>query len=240
MSLAKAISRSLQVILSTQTVSRSEVASAALLSYDIFLTFGDEVEFVWLKQWSLAKAMYISARYIPWIIQMVLLTVNVDGTTGLLFKMEDCMKWVIVQAIFLQLTITIVDVILIARVYVLFQRNKPLIGTLISLLFIEIGYMTFVLAHVVSRLTFDDNCFVISSPSFFVSYWIVALFYQTLLYALTLYKFIQHIRSYKGGLRRSFLRCFIEDGTWAFTLIFGWHIHGSSLEKDLLLPPSVV
>lgn len=45
----------------------------------------------------------------------ILLTVNVDGTTGLLFTMKDCTKWMIVQAVFLQFIITVVDVILMVR-----------------------------------------------------------------------------------------------------------------------------
>lgn len=44
-----------------------------------------------------------------------LLAINVDGTTGLFFSVEQCRKWMIVQAIMLQLIVTAVDVILMTR-----------------------------------------------------------------------------------------------------------------------------
>lgn len=44
-----------------------------------------------------------------------LLAINTDGTTGLRFTTEQCRKWMIFQAVILQLVITTVDVVLLMR-----------------------------------------------------------------------------------------------------------------------------
>ena len=75
--------------------------------------------------------MYVIARYLPWAFQMyvlsmqtiqaslthhrALLAINVNGSTGLQFSVSECKKWMVVQAVILQLIITSVDVILVMR-----------------------------------------------------------------------------------------------------------------------------
>ncbi|EED79130.1 predicted protein [Postia placenta Mad-698-R] len=44
----------------------SDISTAAAMSwvaYDIVLTFGEEIEFIWKAKWSLPKCLYIAARY---------------------------------------------------------------------------------------------------------------------------------------------------------------------------------
>ncbi|OAX36649.1 hypothetical protein K503DRAFT_287440 [Rhizopogon vinicolor AM-OR11-026] len=40
------------------------VASSAMVTYDWVLTFGQEVDLVWRKRWSLMTLLYLSVRYI--------------------------------------------------------------------------------------------------------------------------------------------------------------------------------
>ncbi|OAX33503.1 hypothetical protein K503DRAFT_518714 [Rhizopogon vinicolor AM-OR11-026] len=45
-------------------LSYSIVASSAMVTYDWVLTFGQEVDLVWRKRWSLMTFLYLSVRYI--------------------------------------------------------------------------------------------------------------------------------------------------------------------------------
>lgn len=60
-------------------------------------------------------------------------------------------------------------------VYALYNKNNKLLAVM-SVLFIgEISFLSYVLAFVTPRLTFNDDCFVTSSPPLFVAYWCVIL-----------------------------------------------------------------
>ena len=89
----------------------------------------------------------------------------------------------------LQLIITAVDVILMARgmetyfnftaaisyrsVYALYGKNRRLLMIMCSLLLVEISILSWILAKVTPQLTFTNECFVTSSPSLFIAYWYV-------------------------------------------------------------------
>lgn len=122
--------------------------------------------------------------------------------------------------------------------YALFNRNLKLTICLGILFCGEIAYLSYVLSVVAPRLTFNADCFVTSSPKLFVSYWyavrilyhlraladdriyrIVSLAFETLLFLLTMYKFVEAVRN--GWGKRPVMQRFVGDGTWAYTLIFG-------------------
>ncbi|KAI0776590.1 hypothetical protein BD413DRAFT_468406, partial [Trametes elegans] len=202
----------------SRDVSYSEIACVTVLTWDVLLMFSDEVELVWRRAWTPAKYMYFIARYVPWTVQLSLLAINVDGSTGLRFTAEQCAAWEVVQAILLQFIVSTVDVILVMRVYALYGKSRALLGVLGALFVAEIAFLCYVLARVTPRLTFNDECFVTSSPPIFQYYWIVSLLFETLLFALTMYKFLEAV--HQGWGKRPVMQQFVTDGTWAYALIF--------------------
>ncbi|KAJ3541785.1 hypothetical protein NM688_g6040 [Phlebia brevispora] len=185
-----------QITTEVQAVSYSEVASVTLLTWDIIVTMSDEVELIW----------------------NALLGINVDDSVGVHYTQAECKEWLAVQAAMLQLIVTVVDVILIIRVYALYNKNSKLLVVLSVLFAAEVAILSYVLARVTPRLVFNDNCFVTSSPPLFVAYWITSLIFETVLFILTLIKFVEAVS--KGWGRRPVMRDFVSDGTWAYTLIF--------------------
>ncbi|THH27345.1 hypothetical protein EUX98_g6843 [Antrodiella citrinella] len=223
-----------EVIAQTRDVSRSEMAAVTILTYDIIVTMGDEIELIWSRKWTFAKAMYIVARYIPWAFQLAFIAINADGTTGLFFSVPECHRWIAVQAVILQLIISTVDIVLMTRVYALYNRNFKLTATLGVLFCAEVAYLSYVLSVVSPRLTFNADCFVTSSPKIFVSYWIVSLVFETILFLLTLYKFIHAVHD--GWGKRPVMQQFVGDGTWAYFLIFFAMLINSLLYKLVHTP----
>ncbi|PIL26452.1 hypothetical protein GSI_12210 [Ganoderma sinense ZZ0214-1] len=175
-------------IMNARNLSYSEVACVAVLTWDVLVTLTDEVELIWKRRWTAAKFMYLIARYLPWLVQLALLAINVNGTTGLTFTFAQCAAWQIVQGILLQVIVTTVDVILVIR------------------------------ANVTPRLQYNDECYVTSSPPNFQYYWVISLAFETLLFFLTIVKFLDGFRN--GWARGVFVQQFITDGTWAYALIF--------------------
>ncbi|KAI8992783.1 hypothetical protein BD414DRAFT_535364 [Trametes punicea] len=219
------VADSFKVLLSKELVytnardlSYSEVASVTILTWDVIITFSQEVELIWKRAWTPAKFMYFIARYVPWLVQLALLAINVNGSTGLEFTFVQCAAWQVVQGTLLQVIVTTVDVILITRVYALYGRSRALVGFLGPLFIAELTFLCYVLAVVTPRLEYDDECYVTSSPAIFQYYWIVSLVFETLLFVLTLYKFFEAVQ--QGWGKGPIMQQFVADGTWAYTLIF--------------------
>ncbi|KAI0691687.1 hypothetical protein C8Q76DRAFT_634755 [Earliella scabrosa] len=202
----------------SRDLSYSEVACVTVLTWDVLIMFSDEIELVWRRAWTPAKVMYLIARYMPWLVQLALLAITVNGTTGLTFTSEQCATWQVVQGVLLQLIVTTVDVILIARVYALFSRNRALLLVLGSLFLAEVISLCYILVVVTPRLTFNDECYVTSSPAIFQYYWIISLAFETVLFALTMAKFLDVVK--QGWGMGPIMQQFIADGTWAYALIF--------------------
>lgn len=59
----------------------------------------------------------------------------------------------------------------IRPVYALYSRSRVLLGVLGSLFVAEVTFLCYVLAVVTPRLTYDDECYVTSSPAIFQYYW---------------------------------------------------------------------
>ncbi|KAH9886949.1 hypothetical protein C8Q73DRAFT_794980 [Cubamyces lactineus] len=207
-----------RVYANARDVSYSEVACVTVLTWDVLTMLSQEVELIWTRAWTPAKFMYFIARYLPWLVQLALLAINANGSTGLMFTAAQCGAWQVVQGVLLQVIVTTVDVILITRVYALYGRNRIILGIVGPLFVGEIAFLCYVLADVTPRLKYDDECFVTSSPSIFQYYWIVSLIFETILFTLTIYKFFDAVR--QGWGRGPVMQQFVADGTWAYTLIF--------------------
>ncbi|KAI0669053.1 hypothetical protein C8Q78DRAFT_978960 [Trametes maxima] len=214
-----------QVYINARSVSYSEVACVTVLTWDVLIMFSEEVDLIWKRAWTPAKCMYLIARYMPWLVQLALLAINVNGSTGLEFTFDQCAAWQVVQGILLQVVVTTVDVILITRVYALYSRSRILLGVLGTLFVAELAFLCYVLGVVTPRLRYDDECYVTSSPAIFQYYWcvllsdlIVSLTFETILFILTMFKFIEAVRH--GWGKGPVMQQFVTDGTWAYALIF--------------------
>ncbi|KAH9911533.1 uncharacterized protein BXZ73DRAFT_33753, partial [Epithele typhae] len=153
-----------------------------------------------------------------------LLAINVNGTTGLFFTPAQCGQWQIVQGVLLQLIVTTVDFILITR-----NAHTVSLG---ALFLAELVSLCYILAVVTPRLTYNDACYVTSSPPIFQYFWyapsfaprsdacrrVISLAFETVLFVLTIGTFIDAVR--QGWGKGPAMQQFVADGTWAYTLNF--------------------
>ncbi|KAH9994989.1 hypothetical protein BJV74DRAFT_757377, partial [Russula compacta] len=127
-----------------------------------------------------------------------------------------CVKWYIFQGVGTQLLVAAVEFILIIRVH-LQQVHVPC-DRKIALFLMENVIMIFTLEKVIPGVCFDTNCTVIHSPPGFIFFATTLVAFETILFVLTLIKFLFALRNGWGCILVLFhLVC---DGTWAFILIF--------------------
>ncbi|KAI9430444.1 hypothetical protein H4582DRAFT_1447529 [Lactarius indigo] len=82
----------------------------------------------------------------------------------------------------------------------------------------RISVMIITLVGVVPEIGFDSICTVVHSPPRLLLFAIAFVSFETILFILTLFKFIVALRS--GWGRTPVLYLLVRDGTWAFILIF--------------------
>ncbi|KAK7462234.1 hypothetical protein VKT23_007838 [Stygiomarasmius scandens] len=188
---------------SARNVSRSFVASLAFLLYDILLTVDEEVELLWKRNWSLFKFLYFYVRYVPLLLQIPLVLVGTEVTPRFRFTQEDCYGWQIYQGVIAILIMAPADYILVARIYALYHTT-PSIQILVSIAYVvTIILMSVGLALSLPDIKYDGICHTTDVPRTLLINGGAEVAFQTLLFLLTLFKFIQSLRQ-EGWSIRSF------------------------------------
>ncbi|KAK7054450.1 hypothetical protein VNI00_003648 [Paramarasmius palmivorus] len=189
-----------EVAAGSQAVNRSSVAALAFLLYDICLTFEDEVDLFWPRKWSLMKINFFFVRYFPLFAQAPLLLVGSELTERFHFSSHDCFIWQVYQGVISVLTIMSCDFVLLARIYALYYTH-PRIRKLVSICYVfEIIFMCVGLGLALPGVRFDEICVVTDVPTGLLVYAGATIILQTLLFGLTLYKFIVSVRAGWGNV----------------------------------------
>jgi len=137
-------------------LSYSIVASSAMVTYDWVLTFGQEVDLVWRKRWSLMTFLYLSVRYIGilysanmilWNLHTVLLT---DKDCSIL---DQTRTWASVIANVL------LCVIMISRLYAMYQRSRKMLIFLV-VIFLALTIASVVIIAILNNGTYDYEVIV--------------------------------------------------------------------------------
>ncbi|KAI0248021.1 hypothetical protein BJV78DRAFT_1076238, partial [Lactifluus subvellereus] len=197
----------------------SPVAALTFLVWDIFITLDQEVEAVWSKPNKYyTKWVFLFIRYFAVAMQISLLFAGTQLATNFHYTESDCIKWYIFQEVGTQLLVAAVEFILIIRVHALYDRNRHITAILFVLFLVENVVMTVTLVKVVPGVRFDAICIVRRSPSDLVIFAVAFVSFETVLFVLTLVKFLVALRN--GWGRTPVVYLLVRDGTWAFILIF--------------------
>ncbi|KAJ7039107.1 hypothetical protein C8F04DRAFT_317552 [Mycena alexandri] len=205
--------------LATQVDYRSSVAALVFLLYDICITIDDEVNFIWPKPWTRTKFLYLLIRYLPLFVQTSILTIgSPDLTPSFHFTPHDCFIWQVYQGVATVLVFAAVDCVLILRVFALYNNNRTMRRLVVVAFALEFGGMCVGLGLSLPGIQFDDICLTTSISSELLIYAGSTLLFQTFLFALTVFKFVQAVR--EGWGDTPLLSLVMRDGTWAFFLLF--------------------
>ncbi|KZT10322.1 uncharacterized protein LAESUDRAFT_693883 [Laetiporus sulphureus 93-53] len=204
------------------TLSNSYFAVAAMsfLVYDTLIHIGDEVEYIWCGRRSWIKYAYAFIRHVPYLAEVGLLEMIAPSHSQSAhpWRTDQCRIWLIFQLTLNETLTVVVEAVFIARIYAMFKNNMLIVATVLSLYLAEIIAMITVIALSIPRMDISTSaCFITRTPPIWTSYWIISLSFETILFALTMSKFIA-LRNYGG--RESFMFLLVRDGTWAYALIF--------------------
>jgi len=112
-----------------------KVGMLTLLSYDYFLSFAQEVAYIWSSEWTFVKVLYFISRYSPFIDTILL----VEGRLNPHTTIAACNRTMAFTTIFADAGIGTSDLILVVRTYVVYERSrKVLVALVMSWIFVAV------------------------------------------------------------------------------------------------------
>ncbi|KAF7350568.1 hypothetical protein MSAN_01616600 [Mycena sanguinolenta] len=191
------------------------------------------------RPWTAIKCLFFFVRYFPLLLQLSvgffspkeiyysylnpcctrsILFVGTDITPGFNFTFPDCEVWETYKAAAALLVVAAVDYILILRVFALYDNHRYVKPLILVLFCFELLGMLVSLGFSLAGEMFDNErrCIVTYFPNSFIFYGASAVLFQTVLFLLTVIRFVQAIRA--GWGKMPLLLLIIRDGTWAYLL----------------------
>ncbi|KAF8189750.1 hypothetical protein BJ912DRAFT_903432 [Pholiota molesta] len=192
-----------------------QIAAFVMLLYDHALTFSDEVERVWKKKISYGTTLFLINRYASPLEFIVILDAFDDSR----WTMFACKHFVIFEGAATVALVAICQLIMILRVYALWNRSTIVMTVLLTLWTAQIvisavGLHTGFAVPLPAILT---GCILTGSGSIFPSIWISALVTDTFIFIFTIGRTHQYIRD--SG-KAPTLHLFVRDGALYFFVIF--------------------
>ncbi|KZV98345.1 hypothetical protein EXIGLDRAFT_728357 [Exidia glandulosa HHB12029] len=191
----------------------------SMFFYDFALTFEDEVLHIWRQKWTTAKILFLLLRYVTCaIIVMDTVCAMVSGLSP-----QTCSWYPNIAAFGLVIIIILVQIILMLRVYVLYERRRAMLWTNIALFVGEFGATMVVLVREFPKsvaLTAPDwvigSCYSMHPTS--MSYGFIApLLFESYLAGLAMYKLVHEQTSPLSG--PSILTLLVRDSVIYFIFI---------------------
>jgi hypothetical protein len=214
------------------------VAATAAFAYDVSITFGREVRYIWGTKWSIPKFLFLFARYygLFHLISVICIALSYRPP-----KPVCTFYWWNYAVGGALVFMAVINVVLVMRIHALYKRSTRI---LIVCIFLVIGefaadlYATTKASLILVKATFSalpgipiPGCLATTpSPQYTISAWSVNLFVATTFFALTLAQLTRHLRDDNGKLELSrmkklsvlspMLGAFFRDGILFFFLNF--------------------
>ncbi|KAI0923787.1 hypothetical protein AcW1_006652 [Taiwanofungus camphoratus] len=167
--------------------------------------------------------VYAFVRHFPYVVQLIMISVT-KAHTGVAWSAAGCHSWIVFQVAAMECVTVAVEIVLISRVYAMYNCNRAILTVLLLLFLAEIIAMIAIIVYSVPRASFITRwCLTTHAPNIFTLYWFISLAFESVLFAMTLVKLCSSIsigHSRRRSNHSSILFVLLRDGTWAFAVIF--------------------
>ncbi|KAG1890409.1 hypothetical protein F4604DRAFT_664441 [Suillus subluteus] len=186
--------RSLQIFMYLYT------SVATFWTYDYICSLHEEWTYLLRSRWTKVKALYITARYVPFLIATMNLYVAVAPTDNT----NECQILMNIITSLSLISLTCSECFFVLRTYALWNKNRIILVAMLSTLFAVI-VSSFIIGFTATATSYSTGNAIPScrwnsgSSSFFVPF-ILLFVFQLVLVSLTLVYVIQSWRSTKGPL----------------------------------------
>ncbi|CAA7261274.1 unnamed protein product [Cyclocybe aegerita] len=192
-----------------------QLAAFVMLAYDHFLTFPQEVERIWAMRFSGATLLFLLNRYVTPLQFIIIIHAFQDP----IWSKKVCDNFVVFEGASTVAMVAVCELIMILRVYALYNRSNVVLTFLLLLWIAQIsvsavGLRTGFAVALPPELT---GCILTGSSSIFPLVWVSPLVTDTCIFALTLWRTRKYIS--RSGAAPT-LHLFVRDGVLYFLVIF--------------------
>ncbi|KAF8891486.1 hypothetical protein CPB84DRAFT_1683340, partial [Gymnopilus junonius] len=194
------------------------LASCVMLFYDIMLTFGEEVERIWLKKFSFFTILWFLNRYLSPLGYIVIIVSFNDP-----WSQEVCNRYVLYPEALKCVTSFVIGMIFIIRLYAIYSRSLTilLIGVCFLALELALKIWAFTDGTSISLPAGLVGCILVGQQySRFVFTWVAELIFDTVVVFLTFWR-TARVRQERSGNTMSLYNLILRDGLVYFAVIFG-------------------
>lgn len=221
-----------------QVCNFNAVAATTLVMYEIVITSGQEITFIWRSSWSFIKLLYLLIRYYS----LVFLLVNSYVSTNLFLSEKFCRPYLLFE-----LwggpngLIPVVDFLIITRIYALYDRNK-MMGLFLLGIWLAECICTLPLAGIGFKATRGavsnllpgvlSGCQTLNPErvELVLISWGLRSAFQAAYVCLTMFKFTGFLRI-AGFSTTPLLKVFFRDGVGYFLIMFAACVFNTLLER---------
>ncbi|KAE9390329.1 hypothetical protein BT96DRAFT_1002400 [Gymnopus androsaceus JB14] len=191
--------------------------ASAIIVYDHLLTLDNELELIWRSSWSIGKILFIINRYYT-LISVVVNNYALFGTLSLRF-----FHW---QGWTGLIACMISETILQMRLYALYNLNKKILGLMVGSFLLASASSATIMGIVLRQFNAVSvpqlGCMPAQlPPSYFYTFWIPILAFESLLCVLALVRGFQTYRA-RGSLFQSerLVGVLIRDSVCYYVVMF--------------------
>ncbi|KDQ53235.1 hypothetical protein JAAARDRAFT_39614 [Jaapia argillacea MUCL 33604] len=155
-----------KAMLETQQVNYCSLSSIAFLIWDICITFGDEVNYIWRQSnRSPTKWLFLFTRYVSVVGQMIRFLRSLGFFWTPPIPGSTCHPWFVVQSLWTALLVTAVELIFGVRVYALYQSSRWIRNLLLFIFASNFLVVIITFAVMLPKFQYNDNCFPLTSAN---------------------------------------------------------------------------
>ncbi|KAJ7484827.1 hypothetical protein B0H11DRAFT_1162076 [Mycena galericulata] len=237
----------LQLAVDVQATAYVAVAALTVLVFDWLVSLDREVEMVWKRPKSLVKWLYIWNRYFALSMTCFCTSVYLRRTPS---NLESCFISQQIQGTGATIIVGTVDIILLLRVWILYERSTRLMYTLLAMIIAEVTTMLSITTCAVNGLNeyvhvgFIVGCYASQEvPRYFSIFPVPSLIVSFSMFCLTVHNCQRRIAVSRSYHTHSIVVVFLRDGVlWLLAVvvvnppqIFMWAFGRASLIQLLMM-----
>ncbi|TFK35061.1 hypothetical protein BDQ12DRAFT_688738 [Crucibulum laeve] len=194
-----------------------QLAAFIVLLYDHILTFPEEVQRIWSQKLSVASILFLINRYIT-PIQFVII---IDAFHDPIWTetVSSCRRFVAFEGASTVTLVAICELIMIMRVYALYERSRTILIFLMTLWMLQVA-LSSVGIDTGFPVPLPDGfigCIFTGSHPLFPAIWVTPLISDCAIFSLTLWRTRTYLRHSRAAPTT---HVFIRDGLLYFLVIF--------------------
>ncbi|KIM90264.1 hypothetical protein PILCRDRAFT_811985 [Piloderma croceum F 1598] len=205
---------SVSMVQGAHAVNLNAMAAWAFLVWEISLTLDDEVEHIWRLPNTPIKWLYFFIRYFGLASQTGHRIFSMWIASTMTATPLICTTFHTLLAVTAQSLLTCMHIILMLRVFALYNRKRWIGILLLSLLAAQNATQAVCMVYVVPALTFNPMCHLDQMPRVAAMHSFVTLSTQIFILGLTVVQYFVALRA--GWGRTPLMKLMIRDGALAF------------------------